>query len=173
MQTDSLVSLYRLVLRRGFPRKHDPASGERHFGQPIPKPVRIAARRGLVVVDGQRPVGNVQFGCGLRPGGPHWPVRASADEACGCPGAWHIGHGNPTCTVIWKVSRGQPLTGRWRKSRRDLQLPMGDAYSNFMRHLFSEYDETAKISKDRRINKFRGAGRQPAAGFRFWAEPAG
>ena len=30
--SDPLVSLYRLLLRRGFPRKHDPTSGERHFG---------------------------------------------------------------------------------------------------------------------------------------------
>ena len=76
-----LASLHRLVLRRGFPRKHDPASGERYFGQSVPKPVRIAARRGPVVIDGQRPVGNVQLGRRLRPGGPRWPVRASADKA--------------------------------------------------------------------------------------------
>ena len=46
---DTLVSLHRLVLRRGLPCQHDPASGERRFGKPLPKPVRIAARRGLVV----------------------------------------------------------------------------------------------------------------------------
>ena len=90
---NSLVSSPRLFRRWGFPSQYDPASGERYFGQSVPKPIRIAARRG-VVFDGQCPVGNVQFGGGLCTGGPSWAVRPAADEACRCPGAavswsWH------------------------------------------------------------------------------------
>src|ERR1017187_163994 len=55
-------------------------------------------------------MGNVQSGCGLRTGGPRWPVRAAPDEAHGCPGARGTAHGTFAGTGIWKVSWGQPLT---------------------------------------------------------------
>ncbi len=118
--SDTLVSPYRLLLRWGFPRKRDPTSGERHFGQPVPEPVRITTRRGPVIFDGQRLVGNVQFGCGLRTGGPSWPVRSAADEACRCPGARRIGHGTHARTGIWQVSWRHPLTARRRRLLRSL-----------------------------------------------------
>ena len=73
-----------MVLRRGLPCKHDSSSGERRFGQPTPKPLRITARQRPVVIAGQRPMGNVQFGRDLRARGsgpgalyPAWSFRPS------------------------------------------------------------------------------------------------
>ena len=44
---NTLVSFHRLVLWWGLSHQCDPTSGERYFGQPVPKSVRIATRRGL------------------------------------------------------------------------------------------------------------------------------
>ena len=98
---DALAPLYGLLLRWGFPCKHDPTPGERHFGQPVPKPFRIASGTRLVVSDGQRPMGIVQPDSGLPTCCPRWPVRAAPIKACGCSGTWGTDHGTHAGADIW------------------------------------------------------------------------
>ena len=42
---------------------------------------------------------------------------------------------------------GEKVTARRRRLRRNLELPMGDAYSDFMRRFLTQVDETAKTRR--------------------------
>ena len=109
------------ILTHGDYHCDEDLAGRAWHHYPVPEPVRIATRAGRVIVDGQRPVGNVQPACGLRTGGPRRPIRAPPDEARRCPGARGTSLGTCVGTGTWKVSWGQPLTkspGRARRRRQ-------------------------------------------------------
>ena len=79
----ALVSLNRLFLWWSFPRQHDPAPRERHFGSTVPEPICFSTREGFVVCDRECLVGDVQPGGCLRAVGPGWSIQYAANDSCG------------------------------------------------------------------------------------------